>query len=75
MPSLHPLQVNLQDEEALPPKSSFYYLSNLFLALICAFTAIGVTIIAYKVIKLGWRTDKVIPVMLAFLDMSLLGKC
>ena len=62
------------DTDDLPPKSSFYYLSNLFLALICALTAIGVAFLTYKVVKMGWRADKVIPVMLVFLDLSLLGK-
>ena len=62
------------EQEPPPPKSSFYYLSNLFLVLLCAFTFVGVMVITYKATKLVWHSDKVIPFMLFFLNLSLLGK-
>ena len=62
------------DQDPPPPKSSFYYLSNLFMATLCAITFVGVMVITYRATKLVWHSDKVIPFMLFFLNLSLLGK-
>lgn len=56
-----------------PSRWSFYYISNVFLCALSAVTCIGVMYAAYKTAKLVWPKEKVIPVMLVFLSLSLLG--
>ena len=61
------------DDEPLPGKTSFYYLSNLILALLCAITLAVMTVLTVKVTKLVWHQDRVVPFMLFFLNLSLFG--
>lgn len=60
-------------DEPLPPKTSFYYLSNLFLALLCALTFAVMIVLTVRVSKKVWDQDRVVPFMLIFLDLSLVG--
>ena len=62
-----------EEKDSLPPKTSFYYLSNLILALLCSFTMCGLLYITVKATRIVWHHDKVIPMMLVFLNLSLLG--
>lgn len=55
-------------------KLSFYYISNIILAVLCSVTAVIVTCITVKVTKIVRDSDRLIPAMLIFLDLSLLGK-
>ena len=57
----------------MPPKIGFYYISNIFLAALCSFTTLLITIITVKAIRLVRDSDPVIPAMLIFLDLSLIG--
>ena len=59
------------DEES---KLSFYYISNIILAVLCSVTALAVTWITVKVTRIVRDSDRLIPAMLIFLDLSLLGK-
>jgi len=44
----------LLGDEPLPGKASFFYLSNLILALLCAITFAIMTVLTFKVSKLVW---------------------
>ena len=57
----------------MPGKASFYYLSNVILALLCAITLVMMVALTVKVTKLVWLQDKVVPFMLIFLNLSLVG--
>lgn len=57
----------------MPGKASFYYLSNVILALLCAVTLVMMVVLTVKVTKLVWLQDKVVPFMLIFLNLSLVG--
>ena len=60
-------------EDAVPSRFSFYYISNVFLCALSALTFAGVIFALHKTVKLVWPKEKVIPVMLLFLSLSLLG--
>ena len=60
-------------DEPVPGKASFYYLSNVILALLCAVTLVMMVALTVKVTKLVWLQDKVVPFMLIFLNLSLVG--
>ena len=61
------------DDEPIPGKTSFYYLSNVFLAILCSITLVMMIMLTIKVTKLVWLQDKVVPFMLIFLNLSLVG--
>lgn len=60
-------------EHYTPPKVGFYYISNIVLAVISLATAIVVGIIMVKTMSIVRHSDLVIPAMLVFLNLSLLG--
>ena len=61
------------NDEPLPGKNSFYYLSNLLLAMLCAITLAVMCVVTFKVTNMVWDQDKVVPFMLIFLNLSLIG--
>ena len=58
---------NIEDDE------KFAYCSFIIFSAILAITFIVLVYITYRVIQLVGRTDKIIPLMLIFLQLSLLG--
>lgn len=57
-----------------PDRTSFYFVSNCFLASLCALTVVAMGVTILKVFQKVWLSDKVILLMLTFLMLSLLGK-
>ena len=61
------------DDNDFPGRLSWYYLVNLFLAILCAASTLAMGYVAAKVQK-KLDTERVIPSMLLFLVLSLLSK-
>jgi len=71
IPNRRPHGESSAEEET--PKWSFYFISNTFLALLCLVTLAGMVKVTHKAKQLVWPHEKMIPFMLVFLCLSLLG--
>lgn len=56
-----------------PTRMSFYFLSNIFLAILCAITFLLMVVATVKASKLVGPQEKLIPFMLVFLCLSIMG--
>ena len=62
------------DDNEYPPRFSWYYLCNLFLAILCGVSTLGMGYVTMKVQRKLWYTEKVIPSMLVFLILGLVSR-
>lgn len=60
-------------DNTTPARWSYYYMTNLFLVLLCGITFCIVAIATYQTTKKAWPQEKIIPAMLTLLSLSLLG--
>jgi hypothetical protein len=71
IPNRRPPGTSSTDDETT--KLGFYFISNTFLSLLCLVTLAGMIIVTHKAKQLVWPHEKIIPFMLIFLCLSLLG--
>jgi hypothetical protein len=67
------MEAQLLQANTPPAKISFYYLSNIFLAVLCAITFLLMLFATIKASRLVWPQEKLIPFMLLFLCLSIMG--